>query len=140
DLRPVSDAFVVAAATVRQSGADPRRQRAPRGRPPRRAGGRSAGGMTSPIFAALDPTDLDRASTIAPPVAPHVGGIKLWLEFFCAHGPDGVRTITAPGLPLFLDLKLHDIPNTVAKSVAALRSLAPAVLTVHAAGGREMIE
>jgi orotidine-5'-phosphate decarboxylase len=73
-------------------------------------------------------------------VAPHVGGLKLGLEFFAANGPEGVRTLSESGLPVFLDLKLHDIPNTVGKAVAALASLAPAVLTVHAAGGRAMLE
>jgi orotidine-5'-phosphate decarboxylase len=65
--------------------------------------------------------------------------VKLGLEFFGAQGPEGVRRITALGLPVFLDLKLHDIPNTVAKAVEALAPLEPAILTVHAAGGHEML-
>lgn len=96
--------------------------------------------MTSPIYVALDTTDLEAASGIAARVRNHVGGIKLGLEFFCANGPEGVREMSGLGLPLFLDLKLHDIPNTVAKAVQALRPLSPAVLTVHAAGGRAMLE
>ncbi len=96
--------------------------------------------MSSPIFVALDTTDLERAKTIAGQVRHHVGGIKLGLEFFCANGPDGVRAMAGLDLPIFLDLKLHDIPNTVAKAVQALRPLEPAVLTVHAAGGRAMME
>ena len=68
------------------------------------------------------------------------GGVKLGLEFFSANGPAGVATILELGVPVFLDLKLHDIPNTVAKAVEALRPLEPAVLTVHAAGGRAMLE
>lgn len=96
--------------------------------------------MTSPVFVALDTTDLERAKAIAGRVRTHVGGIKLGLEFFCANGPDGVRELAALGLPVFLDLKLHDIPNTVAKAVQALRPLEPAILTVHAAGGRAMME
>jgi orotidine-5'-phosphate decarboxylase len=67
------------------------------------------------------------------------GGVKLGLEFFCANGPSGYREIAGLGLPVFLDLKLHDIPNTVARAVEALRPLKPAVLTVHAAGGRAMM-
>ena len=67
------------------------------------------------------------------------GGVKLGLEFFCANGPEGVAPIAELGLPIFLDLKLHDIPNTVAKAVQALAPLGPAVLTVHAAGGRDMM-
>jgi orotidine-5'-phosphate decarboxylase len=96
--------------------------------------------MPNRIFVALDTPDLDRARTIAQRVRDHVGGIKLGLEFFCAHGPAGVRTMEEVGLPVFLDLKLHDIPNTVAKAVQSLAGLAPAVLTVHAAGGRAMLE
>ena len=96
--------------------------------------------MTSPVYVALDTVDLDSAKAIAARVRNHVGGIKLGLEFFSANGPDGVREMAALGLPIFLDLKLHDIPNTVAKAVQALHPLQPAILTVHAAGGRAMME
>jgi orotidine-5'-phosphate decarboxylase len=94
----------------------------------------------NPIYVAIDTPDLARAETIARAVAPTAGGLKLGLEFFCSNGPSGVARIAELGLPLFLDLKLHDIPNTVAKAVEALRPLKPAVLTVHAAGGRAMLE
>lgn len=93
-----------------------------------------------PIFVAIDTPDLDRAAALAQAVTDHAGGLKLGLEFFVANGPDGVRRLAEAGLPLFLDLKLHDIPNTVAKAVQALAPLRPAVLTVHAAGGRAMLE
>lgn len=96
--------------------------------------------MKSPIYVAIDTPDLDRAKAIATRVRNHVGGLKLGLEFFCANGRQGVREIADLGLPIFLDLKLHDIPNTVAKAVQALRPLEPAILTVHAAGGRAMLE
>ena len=96
--------------------------------------------MRGPVFVALDTTDLDEAKRLAERVRHHVGGIKLGLEFFCAHGPAGVRAMAALDLPIFLDLKLHDIPNTVAKAIQALRPLEPAILTVHAAGGRAMLE
>ena len=96
--------------------------------------------MTSRVFVALDTPDLDRARTLAQRVRTQVGGLKLGLEFFAAHGQPGVREMAAVGLPIFLDLKLHDIPNTVAKAVQALGPLAPAVLTVHASGGRAMLE
>ncbi len=95
--------------------------------------------MTNPVYVALDTGDLGRAEELARAVAPHVGGLKLGLEFFMANGPDGVRRLAALGLPVFLDLKLHDIPNTVA---GALRSLAPlgiAVTNVHAGGGAAML-
>ena len=96
--------------------------------------------MSSPIFVAIDTPDLERAKAIATKVRRHVGGLKLGLEFFCANGRHGVHEMAELGLPLFLDLKLHDIPNTVGKAVQALRPLEPAILTVHAAGGRAMME
>ncbi|WBH16732.1 orotidine-5'-phosphate decarboxylase [Sphingomonas radiodurans] len=96
--------------------------------------------MSSRIFVALDTPDIERAKAIATRVKHHVGGIKLGLEFFAANGRHGVREMGELGLPIFLDLKLHDIPNTVAKAIQALRGLEPAILTVHAAGGRAMLE
>lgn len=96
--------------------------------------------MSSPIYLAIDTPDLDRAEALAKKVRHHIGGIKLGLEFFCANGHHGVHEMAKIGLPIFLDLKLHDIPNTVAKAVQALRPLEPAILTVHAAGGRSMLE
>jgi len=96
--------------------------------------------VTSPIYVAIDTPDLDRALALAKAVKRHAGGLKLGLEFFAANGPEGVGEIAHLGLPVFLDLKLHDIPNTVAKAIQALRPLEPAVLTVHGAGGRAMLE
>lgn len=96
--------------------------------------------MSSPIYLAIDTTDLDVAKSLATRVKTHIGGIKLGLEFFSAHGHHGVHEMARVGLPLFLDLKLHDIPNTVAKAVQALRPLEPAILTIHGAGGRAMME
>jgi len=96
--------------------------------------------MTTKIFVALDTPDIERAKAIAGKVRHHVGGIKLGLEFFLANGRHGVREMAELGLPIFLDLKLHDIPNTVAKAIQSLRGLEPAILTVHAAGGRAMME
>jgi len=95
--------------------------------------------VSSPIFVAVDTPDLDRALAIAEAVRGHAGGLKLGLEFFGAQGPAGVSRVASAGLPIFLDLKLHDIPNTVAKAVEALAPLQPAILTVHAAGGHEML-
>jgi len=96
--------------------------------------------VSSPVFVAIDTPDLDRAESIVHRVRGHVGGIKLGLEFFAANGRHGIRAMADLGLPLFLDLKFHDIPNTVAKAVQAVGSLDPAILTVHAAGGRAMME
>jgi orotidine-5'-phosphate decarboxylase len=96
--------------------------------------------MRSPVFVALDTVDMERARALAGRVRKHVGGLKLGLEFFCANGAAGIREMSALGLPIFLDLKLHDIPNTVGKAIQALRPLEPAILTVHAGGGRAMLE
>ena len=96
--------------------------------------------MSSPIYVAIDTPDIERAKLIAAKVKGHVGGLKLGLEFFSANGRAGIREMAALDMPIFLDLKLHDIPNTVAKAVQALRPLKPAILTVHATGGRAMME
>lgn len=96
--------------------------------------------MTNPVYVALDVRHLDDAVALARTVKAHVGGIKLGLEFFCAHGHHGVREIARVGLPIFLDLKLHDIPNTVAGAMQSIHVLEPAIVTIHASGGRAMME
>jgi orotidine-5'-phosphate decarboxylase len=93
-----------------------------------------------PIFVAIDTPDVHRAAALAREVGGVAGGLKLGLEFFCANGHEGVVRVAEHDLPIFLDLKLHDIPNTVGKAVQAIAALEPAVLTVHAAGGRAMME
>lgn len=95
---------------------------------------------TNPVFLALDVPRLEAAEALARKVAGHVGGLKLGLEFFCAHGHHGVHELAKLSLPLFLDLKLHDIPNTVAAAMQALHVLEPAIVTVHASGGQAMME
>ena len=95
--------------------------------------------MPNPIFCALDRPDLPAALALAGRLRGAVGGFKLGLELFAAEGPRAVEALGEIGLPLFLDLKLHDIPNTVARSVAALDRLPVAMLTVHAAGGAHMV-
>ncbi|MEO7247533.1 MAG: orotidine-5'-phosphate decarboxylase [Novosphingobium sp.] len=94
----------------------------------------------NPIYLALDLPRLDSALEMARKVKGHVGGLKLGLEFFCAHGHHGVHEIAHVGMPIFLDLKLHDIPNTVAAAMQAIHVLEPAIVTVHAGGGRAMME
>lgn len=96
--------------------------------------------MSNPVFLALDLPRLEDAKTLANKVKAHIGGLKLGLEFFCAHGHHGVHEIAHIGLPIFLDLKLHDIPNTVAGAMQAIHVLEPAIVTVHASGGRAMME
>ncbi|KAA0681756.1 orotidine-5'-phosphate decarboxylase [Roseomonas genomospecies 6] len=94
----------------------------------------------SRIFCAVDTTDLDTARDLGRRIAGVVGGIKLGLEFFVAHGPAGVRAVIGEdGPPLFLDLKLHDIPNTVAGGIRAALPLKPAFMTIHTSGGPAMM-
>lgn len=95
---------------------------------------------TNPIYLALDFPRLDTAIEVAKKAAAHIGGLKLGMEFFYAHGHHGVLEVHKLGLPIFLDLKLHDIPNTVAGAMQAIHVLEPAIVTVHAAGGRAMME
>jgi len=94
----------------------------------------------NPVYLALDIPQLEAAVALAEKVKAHVGGFKLGLEFYCAHGHHGVHEIAHVGLPIFLDLKLHDIPNTVAGAMQAIHMLQPAIVTVHASGGRAMME
>ncbi|HVY16902.1 MAG TPA: orotidine-5'-phosphate decarboxylase [Rhodopila sp.] len=89
------------------------------------------------LITALDTSDLRQAKAWAKALAPHVGALKLGLEFFLAHGRDGYAAMD--GVPIFLDLKLHDIPNTVAGAVRSILPLQPAMLTVHASGGPDMV-
>jgi orotidine-5'-phosphate decarboxylase len=93
----------------------------------------------SPVYCAIDVADIGEAGALTSLVVPHVGGLKLGLTFFAANGPDGVRRMKEFGLPIFLDLKLHDIPNTVTGTVEALAELGIDYLTIHTIGGREMM-
>ena len=91
------------------------------------------------ILVGLDTTDLAIARGWARATRDSAAGIKLGLEFFNANGPAGVAEIAAAGAPLFLDLKFHDIPNTVAGAVRAVAPLKPMILNVHASGGAAMM-
>jgi orotidine-5'-phosphate decarboxylase len=93
----------------------------------------------NPILVAIDTVDAARADALIAAAGPHVGGIKLGLEYFCARGPEATAKAAA-GHFLFLDLKLHDIPNTVASAVRAVAPLAPDLLTIHASGGTAMMK
>lgn len=95
----------------------------------------------NPVFCAIDTGDLDAARALVTRILPYVGGIKLGLEFYVAHGKSGVMGIAETGCPIFLDLKFHDIPNTVAGAVrSAIESCGDALslMTVHCSGGRDM--
>jgi orotidine-5'-phosphate decarboxylase len=91
------------------------------------------------LYVALDTPALPSALALARGLAGQVDGLKLGLEFFVGEGPSGVRAVAALGVPLFLDLKLHDIPNTVAGAVRAAAALGPRMMTLHAAGGAAML-
>lgn len=96
--------------------------------------------MSAPaLYIALDTPDREQALALARQVGPHADGLKLGLEFFCANGPRGVAALAEVGLPVFLDLKLHDIPNTVAGAIRSLAGLPIHLLTLHAGGGAVMM-
>ncbi len=94
---------------------------------------------SNPVFAALDVPDLPSALRIARAVAPHVGGLKVGLEFITALGPDAVREIVALGKPVFADVKFHDIPNTVAGAARAIAGLGCKIFNIHVSGGAAMM-
>jgi orotidine-5'-phosphate decarboxylase len=96
--------------------------------------------MRNPILVALDLAEGDTAMKLVEAVAPVVGGFKVGKELFVRTGPDLIRRLRAAGATVFLDLKFHDIPNTVARAVSAATELGVGMMTVHAAGGRAMIE
>ena len=97
--------------------------------------------IKNPICVALDTPDVARACELARLLKPYVGYAKLGMEFFYAHGPKGYEAVAQEGLPIFLDLKLHDIPNTVASGLRSLMRLEPrpAIINVHATGGADMM-
>ncbi len=95
---------------------------------------------TDRIFVALDTTDLDRAVSLSQQLVGLVGGVKTGKEFLTAHGPEGVRKVAECGMPVFLDTKFHDIPNTVASAIRAALPLSPFVIDIHASGGLAMMQ
>ncbi len=96
--------------------------------------------MKNPIIVALDVPTAEQAVALAQEVAPAVGAFKIGSELFTAAGPEIVRRIRATGAAVFLDLKFHDIPNTVAKSVASAVRLDVQMLTIHTSGGLAMMQ
>ena len=95
--------------------------------------------MSNPIIAALDVPTANEALTLAKAIAPAVGAFKIGKELFVAEGPDIVRRVRDTGAAVFLDLKFHDIPNTVAKAVTSSAHQDVQMLTVHASGGTAML-
>ena len=92
------------------------------------------------IFCALDFSELEKTISFTKIIKDHIGGIKLGLEFFTKNGIKGVEELKKIGLPIFLDLKLHDIPNTVKQSLKNVLDLSPNYVTVHLSGGLQMLE
>src|ERR1051325_9841742 len=96
--------------------------------------------MQNPIIVALDVPSAEQAIKLAEGVPPAVGAFKIGSELFTAAGPEIVKRIRATGASVFLDLKFHDIPNTVAKAVASAVRLDVQMLTIHTAGGLAMMQ
>ena len=96
--------------------------------------------MKNPIIVALDVPEASAALTLAEEVAPAVGAFKIGKELFVSAGPDIVKRVRETGAAVFLDLKFHDIPNTVSKAVASATRLDVQMLTVHTSGGSKMLE
>ena len=92
------------------------------------------------IFCAIDFTEIEESKKFISKISNHIGGIKIGLEFFSKNGPQGVQEIKKMGLPIFLDMKLKDIPNTVKKSAKNLIKLKPEYLSVHLSGGYAMLK
>lgn len=95
--------------------------------------------LYNPIICAVDTTDVEKARELARMLEGSVGALKLGLEFFTANGAAGVRRVTSPQSPIFLDLKFHDIPNTVAGAIRATAGIDSFMMTVHTQGGRAML-
>lgn len=95
--------------------------------------------MDNPLILALDVPSVEKALDLSLRLAPHLGAVKIGSELFTTAGPGLVRQIRATGQKVFLDLKFHDIPNTVAKAVTAAVQLDIQMLTVHTSGGRDMM-
>jgi orotidine-5'-phosphate decarboxylase len=95
--------------------------------------------IANPVFVALDMPSVDAAVALAEKIRPHVGGLKVGLEFIAANGPEGVRKMVGLGLPVFADVKFHDIPNTVAGAAREIAKLGVKIFNVHASGGAAMM-
>ncbi len=95
--------------------------------------------MSCDLILALDVPTREEAAPLLRQLRGHLRWVKIGLQMFTAYGPDYVRAVADEGFNIFLDLKLHDIPNTVAKAVESLSPLPIGMLTIHTGGGREMM-
>jgi len=94
----------------------------------------------NPLICAIDTTDIDEATRLIDTLHSHIGAVKLGLEFFTANGATGVRQLEHHKIPVFLDLKFHDIPNTVARAIRGTAGINTFMMTVHTSGGRAMLQ
>ena len=94
----------------------------------------------NPIFCAVDTNDIHKATSLLSEIVPHIGGIKIGLEFFTSLGVKGIEEVKKFNKPLFIDLKLYDIPNTVVAALRNILALKPEYTTLHISGGRRMLE
>ena len=93
----------------------------------------------NPIFCAIDTSDIDKAVALIDQISPHIGGLKLGLEFFTSCGLLGLEKIKKLEIPIFIDLKLYDIPNTVKQALSNILQFEPSYTTLHLSGGSEML-
>ena len=93
----------------------------------------------NPIFCAIDTSDIDKAVALVDQISPHIGGIKLGLEFFTSCGLLGLEKIKKLEIPIFIDLKLYDIPNTAKQALSNILQFEPEYTTLHLSGGSEML-
>ena len=96
--------------------------------------------LHNPLFIAIDTSELQKAKTIINDILPFIGGIKVGLEFFTSLGTKGIEEIKKYNKPIFIDLKLYDIPNTCEKALKNILKLEPEYTTLHISGGRKMLE
>ena len=93
----------------------------------------------NPIFCAIDTSDIDKALELVDQISPHIGGIKIGLEFFTSCGLLGLEKIKKFEIPIFIDLKLYDIPNTAKQALSNILQFEPKYTTLHLSGGSEML-
>tara|TARA_A100001011_G_scaffold74756_1_gene76860 strand:+ start:7035 stop:7727 length:693 start_codon:yes stop_codon:yes gene_type:complete len=93
----------------------------------------------NPIFCAIDTSDIDEAIILIDKISQHIGGIKVGLEFFTSCGILGLERVQKFKLPIFVDLKLYDIPNTIKQTLSNILQFEPAYTTLHLSGGSEML-
>ena len=93
----------------------------------------------NPIFCAIDTSDVDKAILLIEQISPHIGGIKVGLEFFTSCGLLGLKKIKKLEIPIFIDLKLYDIPNTAKKALSNILQFDPEYTTLHLSGGSRML-